>query len=182
MVDTGNKKKTKQISVSLSNMISQVRKDSQSSSSLSPGSTWDHWNPNPVSEVSVQTPLELQHLALWPLPLGAYSMPTILWWRGLPWHSFMLFLQVLSLSQRAELSSAPPLTVLWSCRLPQSLPSTPLLWAEQTKGPQALLIHLVLQTLPHLHSPNLYAHIFILWRANLFEVRLHQHNKLAIVS
>ena len=63
--------------------------------------------------------------------------------------------QALSLSHRAELSTAPPLH--WhgvrSCWHHESSTQPLLLWTEQTEGSQLLLLHLALQTLHHLHSP-----------------------------
>jgi len=55
---------------------------------------------------------------------------------SVPWHSSMSFLQALSLSQRAELSAAPLLTVR-SCRLPRVflLASSALHWTNQRTLP-----------------------------------------------
>jgi len=96
-----------------SHRTSQLGRDIQGSLSPNPGPTQHHPKSNPTSESTVQILLELQQLRAVPTALGslfhAHSSLIQNPQLPLPWHSSMLFPQALSLSQRAELSAAPPL-------------------------------------------------------------------------
>ena len=83
-------------------------------------------------------------------------MPTALW--GIAFSSPPLDLPLtiaVSREQSSELSAAPPLPMR-CCGPPREVsPQPPLLWAEQTKGPQLLLMFRAFQTRPHHHCPTL---------------------------
>jgi len=95
---------------------------------------------------------------LCPLPWAARSMSTTLWCRPFPSPPAAPPLTQLHAVPSGpvavtEQSSALPLRSSW--QLPRSVPSAPLLWAEQTKQLQLLLTHLPLQTFPNLYSSPL---------------------------
>ena len=115
--------------------------DPQGSSNSAPVSAQDH--PNPLSEGGVQTLLELQQLRAVPTALGS------------PFHAHHPLVQTLSLTSSCPSPDTAPCGSLWPCRCHREQSSAPLLWAEQTKTPQLLFIHLILQSFPHLHSPPL---------------------------
>lgn len=109
--------------------------------------------------------LELQQLGAVPTALGSLSQcPTTLWVQNLsltpsltlPCPSSMPFPRVLSLSPE---SRAQRLPLRSACEAAagrhEASPQPALLWAEQTKGPQLLLIHLPLEALHHLCSSPL---------------------------
>ena len=134
--------------------ISQVGRDAQGSWSPAPGSSQDQ----PKFKLCVwgcfPTLLELQQPGVMPTALvslfHAHHLisedPALNPNLPLTWCSSMPFSQAPSLLQsRAQQCPSAPceeLQTLWG------LPSAPLLWAEQTKGPQPHMIGPALQTLP----------------------------------
>ena len=92
------------------------------------------------------------------LPLwGAQSTATVHWAEPFPHPCRPPLAQLHAIpsgSVAVTESRAPPLPVR-SCSRHDASPQPPLLWAQQTQGPQQPLTPLALQTLPHPFSPPL---------------------------
>jgi len=121
--------------------VSWFGKDPKGSWSSAPGSTQDHakfkpyfweWCPNTPGALAAWGHAHCPgHPVLCPPPFGAdpFPHPQL----PLSWHSSMLFSRALSLSQRAELSAAPPLPVR-SCSCHEASPQLLCSGLNKTEG------------------------------------------------
>jgi len=106
-----------------------------------------------------------EHCSNAPSTLAFGAMPTAL---GSPFHAHHPRVQTLSLTPSYPSPDTAPSCSLGPCcshrerSHHEASPQPPLLWAEQTKGPQLLLTQLALQIFPHLHSPSLLSSSYVL--------------------
>ena len=171
-LDLEKEKVLSQKNVSWNHGILWVRREPQRPQSPTLGLTQDY----PTFKVCVayRCPNTSGTLAAWgcdhctgdPIPTPDHLMVknlSLMPRPNLPWCSPMLFPGVLSLPPESRAQHWPSSPLMRSCRPPWGLPSAPLLWAAQGKGPQPLLICLVLWFLQHLWELPFGCCLLIYW-------------------